>query len=259
MCSHSKKQDYGRDRFPVPAIFRTGKTVTSGLLKTFRFRLLFIAVIAAIAAWSSAKAQQDFLNNSISLTVNPVAPPYTNKLSDYFSTPGRIGGTMIVKQDIHATSLSFYVHVAIVNMETENMVRTRRSFKPARPRDIMLAQIPVTTVLTQSDIAEAVHERNLEYIGFTREQIMREGLPAGNYQICMTLFVHPGGWNNVEQLRTYCSPTFRIEEKAPVINQTVQVLPPYTNKLSDYFESPGKIQSVISVIQKFFAFAKTRC
>ena len=249
MCSHSKKQDYGRDRFPVPAIFRTGKTVTSGLLKTFRFRLLFIAVIAAIAAWSSAKAQQDFLDNSISLTVNPVAPPYTNKLSDYFSTPGRIGGTMIVKQDIHATSLSFYVHVAIVNMETENMVRTRRSFKPARPRDIMLAQIPVTTMLTQSDIAEAVREQNLEYIGFTREQIMREGLPAGNYQICMTLFVHPGGWNNVEQLRTYCSPTFRIEEKAPVINQTVQVLPPYTNKLSDYFESPGKIQSVISVIQ----------
>lgn len=156
---------------------------------------------------------------------------------------------MIVKQDIHATSLSFYVHVAIVNMETENMVRTRRSFKPARPRDIMLAQIPVTTVLTQSDIAEAVHERNLEYVGFTREQIMREGLPAGSYQICMTLFVHPGGWNNVKQLRTYCSPTFRIQEKAPVINQTVQVLPPYTNKLSDYFESPGKIQSVITVTQ----------
>ncbi|WP_278479680.1 TANFOR domain-containing protein [Tannerella forsythia] len=249
MCSHSKKQDYGRDRFPVPAIFRTGKTVTSGLLKTFRFRLLFIAVIAAIAAWSSAKAQQDFLNNRISLTVNPVAPPYTNKLSDYFSTPGRIGGTMIVKQDIHATSLSFYVHVAIVNMETENMVRTKRTFKPANPRDIILAHTPISTVLTQSDIAEAVHERNLEYIGFTREQIMREGLPAGSYQICMTLFVHPGGWNNVEELRTYCSPTFRIEEKDPVINQTVQVLPPYTNKLSDYFESPGKIQSVISVMQ----------
>ena len=249
MCSHSKKQDYGRDRFPVPAIFRTGKTVTSGLLKTFRFRLLFIAVIAAIAAWSSAKAQQDFLDNSISLTVNPVAPPYTNKLSDYFSTPGRIGGTMIVKQDIHATSLSFYVHVAIVNMETENMVRTRRSFKPARPRDIMLAQIPVTTMLTQSDIAEAVREQNLEYVGFTREQIMREGLPAGSYQICMTLFVHPGGWNNVEQLRTYCSPTFRIEKKAAIVDQTVQVLPPYTNKLSDYFESPGKIQSVIFVTQ----------
>ena len=156
---------------------------------------------------------------------------------------------MIVKQDIHATSLSFYVHVAIVNMETENMVRTRRSFKPARPRDIMLAQIPVTTVLTQSDIAEAVHERNLEYVGFTREQIMREGLPAGSYQICMTLFVHPGGWNNVKQLRTYCSPTFRIEKKAAIVDQTVQVLPPYTNKLSDYFESPGKIQSVIFVTQ----------
>ena len=156
---------------------------------------------------------------------------------------------MIVKQDIHATSLSFYVHVAIVNMETENMVRTRRSFKPARPRDIMLAQIPVTTMLTQSDIAEAVREQNLEYVGFTREQIMREGLPAGSYQICMTLFVHPGGWNNVEQLRTYCSPTFRIEKKAAIVDQTVQVLPPYTNKLSDYFESPGKIQSVIFVTQ----------
>ena len=86
-----------------------------------------------------------------------MAPPYTNKLSDYFSTPGRIGGTMIVKQDIHATSLSFYVHVAIVNMDTEKMVRTKRSFKPANPRDIILAHTPISTVLTQSDIAEAVH------------------------------------------------------------------------------------------------------
>ena len=66
-------------------------------------------------------------------------------------------------------SLSFYVHVAIVNMDTEKMVRTKRSFKPANPRDIILAHTPISTVLTQSDIAEAVHERNLEYIGFTRE------------------------------------------------------------------------------------------
>ncbi|RRD58363.1 TANFOR domain-containing protein [Tannerella forsythia] len=249
MCSHSKKQDNGRDRFPASVASLTGKAVTSGFSKTFRLRLLLIAVMAVFAAWSSTKAQQDLLHSSISLTVNPVSPPYTNKLSDYFSTPGKIGGTMIVKQNIHATSLSFYVHVAIVNMETENMVRTRRTFKPARPRDITLEYPPVTTVLTQSDIAEAVREQNLEYVGFTREQILREGLPAGSYQICMTLFVHPGGWNNVEQLRTYCSPTFRIEEKEPVINQTVQVLPPYTNKLSDYLESPGKIQSVITVTQ----------
>ena len=30
------------------------------------------------------------------------------------------------------------------------------------------------------------------------------------------------------------------------INQTVQVLPPYSNKLDDYFASPGKIVSVIT-------------
>ena len=30
------------------------------------------------------------------------------------------------------------------------------------------------------------------------------------------------------------------------INQTVQVLPPYTNRLSDYFNTPGRIVSVIT-------------
>ena len=72
-------------------------------------RLLLVA-LAALMAIGSVKAQDDFLNNMFSLTVNPVMPPYTGKLSDYFNAPGKIGGSILVKGQIDARSYRFYLH-----------------------------------------------------------------------------------------------------------------------------------------------------
>ncbi len=210
-------------------------------------RLLWIVLMAWVA-FSNIKAQ-DVLNERFILTVNPVVPPYTNKLSDYFSTPGKIGGTILLKSSFDINYYEFYVHVRIICMDNEYSVGTKAGFKPANPRNVRITNIPMTTILSYNDISEAVRDQNLEYRGFTREQIMSNGLPSGTYSICMTLFVKPEGWNSFTQLRTYCSPEFRIQKKKPIINQTIQVMPPYTNKLSDYIERPGKINSVITITQ----------
>ncbi|HHU96424.1 MAG TPA: TANFOR domain-containing protein [Petrimonas sp.] len=172
-------------------------------------RLLWVA-LATMMAIGSVKAQDDFFNNRFSLTVNPVMPPYTAKLSDYFTTPGKIGGSIMVNSQIDARSYRFYLHVAIINVETEASVRTRRGFVPSNPREVDLLVIPNTTLIQYGDLQQAMSEQNLEYSGFTREQVASEGLPPGQYVIKLTLFVFPNGWNGFMELGSKYSPPFTI-------------------------------------------------
>ena len=205
----------------------------------------------ALIVCAMAFAQNDFLKQCINLTVQPVPPPYTNRLEDYFSKSGKIGGTMLINlniQEYAARSLDFYVHVSITNIETEQGVGTKSGFRPSRPRNVILAGLPKTVPLQFSDLQEAMSEPNLEYRYLTKEQVQRDGLPAGTYQIFMQLFVQLSNSNNYERVNTYASPPFTIVGIQPILNQTVQVLPPYTKKLTDYF-SASKVRSTITVMQ----------
>lgn len=186
---------------------------------------LFIAIaFVALAASGNVKAQNDYLNNAITLTVNPVMPPYTGRLSDYFNTPGKIGGSILVKSQIDATSYQFYLHVAIINVETEASVRTKGGFVLGNPRTVDLSVIPNTTLIQYGDLQQAMSEQNLEYSGFTREQVAREGLPPGQYRIKLTLFVFPNGWNNFMELGSKYSPPFTI---MPVAVEPPIIIQPY--------------------------------
>ncbi|HHU27254.1 MAG TPA: TANFOR domain-containing protein [Bacteroidales bacterium] len=183
--------------------------MTTHTIKQAAARLL-LAALAAMMAIGSVKAQDDFLNNRFSLTVNPVMPPYTGKLSDYFNAPGKIGGSILVKGQIDARSCRFYLHVAIINVETQASVRTRKGFVPSNPRTIDLSVIPNNTLIQYGDLQQAMSEQNLEYSGFTREQVTREGLPPGQYMIKLTLFVFPNGWDGFMELGSKYSPPFTI-------------------------------------------------
>lgn len=214
------------------------------------FKRLSAACFALIVC-ATAFAQDDFLKQCINLTVQAVPPPYTNRLEDYFSKSGKINGTMLINLSIQqyvARSLDFYVHVSITNMETEQGVGTKPGFRPSNPRNVILAGLPKTVPLQFSDLQDAMREPNLEYRNLTKEQVQRDGLPAGTYQIFMQLFVRLANSNNYERVDTYASPSFTIMGVPPILNQTIQVLPPYTKKLTDYF-SASKVRSTITVMQ----------
>ena len=217
------------------------KRIVAGLLLTF---------LSAVPAFTNDTRQGDVRDDRIVLTVNPVPPPYTNRLQDYFSAPGKIGGSILVKNELDASGYLFYVHVRLINLDTEHYVGTNPQYSPDNPREVILWPIPNTTQLQYSDLQGAMNEQNLRYVGFTREQIQRDGLPAGTYCVSMDLFVHLNGWGGgFRQVGTFSSPSFRIEEKKPVVSQMIQVMPPYTGKLEDYIGTPGKINSVITVTQ----------
>ena len=220
MCSHSKKQSILR-------------------------RLLF-AVFTAIAALSNLNAQ----NYQIKQTVQ-VLPPYTDKLSDYFASPGKIVSIITTTGISMTDDYLYYLHGYIEN--TDNAGIWIGTDPGITPHPVYMQKTPgvgfAPYTLTYSELQQIFSEQTLKYQGITREQVQQNGLPAGSYRICFRLFIKTGWMNQFEEASRSCSAPFRIEKKAAIVDQTVQVLPPYTNKLSDYFESPGKIQSVIFVTQ----------
>lgn len=220
MCSHSKKQSILR-------------------------RLLF-AVFTAIAALSNLNAQ----NYQIKQTVQ-VLPPYTDKLSDYFASPGKIVSIITTTGISMTDDYLYYLHGYIEN--TDNAGIWIGTDPGITPHPVYMQKTPgvgfAPYTLTYSELQQIFSEQTLKYQGITREQVQQNGLPAGSYRICFRLFIKTGWMNQFEEASRSCSAPFRIEKKAAIVDQTVQVLPPYTNKLSNYFESPGKIQSVIFVTQ----------
>jgi TANFOR domain-containing protein len=122
-------------------------------------------------------------------------PPYSNRLSDYIATPGRIQ-SVITPVSTGFDRLEFPVYIQGVIMSTDEsvVIRTKSGYKPASPIIIKGTQSPTGGIiflpytLTYSDILQIFNEQSLEYIGITREQVMQQGLPENTYRICFSLF-----------------------------------------------------------------------
>ena len=219
MCSHSKQQS---------------------------IRRLLLAVFVATAALSNAAAQNYQINQTVQ-----VLPPYTNKLSDYFASPGKIVSVITTTGQSITDDYLYYLYGSIESTDNAGIrIGTNPRITP-HPRYMRRAPgagfAPYT--LKYDELQQIFSEQTLLYQGITREQVQRNGLPPGSYRICFRLFIKAGWMNQFEEVGKSCSAPFRIQKKEAIVNQTVQVLPPYTNKLSDYFQSPGKIQSIITVTQ----------
>ena len=195
-------------------------------------RLLLAIAFVALASLGSVKAQGDFFSNKISLTVNPVMPPYTTKLSDYFTTPGKIGGSIMVNSQIDASSYQFYLHVAIINVETEASVRTRRGFVPSNPSNGGPVRYPQYHAYPVWRFATGDERAKPRVLRFTRGS-GAEGLPPGQYRIKLTLFIFPNGWNGFMEVGSKYSPPFII--------MPVAVEPPIIIQPHDGAEIPAEL------------------
>ena len=219
MCSHSKQQS---------------------------IRRLLFAVFVAMAALSNAAAQLYQINQTVQ-----VLPPYTDKLSDYFASPGKIVSVITTTGQSITDDYLYYLYGSIES--TDNVGIWIGTDPGTTPHPMYMRRTPgagfAPYTLKYDELQQIFSEQTLKYQGITREQVQRNGLPPGSYRICFRLFIKAGWMNQFEEVGKSCSAPFRIQKKDAIVNQTVQVLPPYTNKLSDYFQSPGKIQSIITVTQ----------
>ena len=176
-------------------------------LKKIR-RLLIVFLSLATLCYTQAQA----------MTVS-VIPPYSNKLSDYIATPGKINVIINSRYGYDGLDLEYYLLGSIIKSDESVIIRTRRDYKPAQPMTMKVVQTngiysTPPYALTYNDIRQIFDERNLEYKGITRQEVIQNGLPEGMYSVCFQMFHY-----SFNQDITYaCSAPFTVSSvEAPII------------------------------------------
>lgn len=108
-----------------------------------------------------------------------LVPPYSVYLSDY-ATPGNEKLRVIILQRDLSQSAYQLRLVMVVSLNGKVIMRTSRAFNPL-PINVSPG---IPTVISGADLAPYVDSRNIDFIGYSREQYERtRALPEGAYQI----------------------------------------------------------------------------
>ena len=130
-----------------------------------------------------------------------VLPPYTDKLSDYFASPGKIVSIITTTGISITDDYLYYLHRYIEN--TDNAGIWIGTDPGITPHPVYMQKTPevgfAPYTLTYSELQQIFSEQTLKYQGITREQVQQNGLPAGSYRICFRLFIKTGWMNQFEE------------------------------------------------------------
>ncbi len=150
-----------------------------------------------------------------------VMPPYSNKLSDYITSPGKIN-SIITGSGSDRLEFRIYIHGTIMSTDESIIIRTKNDYKPVAPIIIKGtltatgAPVFLPYTLTYSDILQIFDQQHLEYMGITREQVMQQGLPENTYQICFSIYDYETG--RPMSSVSACSNVFTVSSvEAPII------------------------------------------
>jgi Fibronectin type III domain len=129
-----------------------------------------------------------FIGSKLNAQIYPVqvttqlVPPYSVYLTDY-ATPGNDKLKLVmIQKDISRPSYQVILSVSI-ELNGKTIMKTAGSF---RPRAIFL-EPGVPTVVSSIDLQPYLDARNLDFIGYSREEYERtKALPEGSYSICIT-------------------------------------------------------------------------
>lgn len=133
-----------------------------------------------LAASVSAGAQRPTSGQvNVSLTITP---PYSSKLSDYASMPNKV--LLIL------TSTDFMEKQVFLRLELTGdngiKIMTRPGYKPPQP---LVLQPNTPTMVDIQTISRLFDVNSFDLQGITEREIFdRNGLPEGNYQICVKVY-----------------------------------------------------------------------
>lgn len=140
-------------------------------MRTFATKISLILVLLFAALKASSQ-----------VTVNLVlAPPYSPYFSDYLSYENKAVITII---RAGSTPTQIYFKGSIIGDNGVSLL-TKPGYKPGTPIDLF----NTTTVLNGSNIGEYFTWENTQITGTTPANIIKNnGLPEGNYKVCITPF-----------------------------------------------------------------------
>ncbi len=123
------------------------------------------------------------LQAQVTVTTN-IAPPYSSKLSDYASTPGKVFITLTNTSP--SGSMKVYLRATITGTNNNVKIATKSNFRPTQPL-ILQAGIPYMVDLQTLTTLFDVNSFDLQNI--TASQIfLKNGLPEGDYSFCVRAY-----------------------------------------------------------------------
>ncbi len=169
------------------------------------FALLYLAPLLLPAGTS---AQTIFpVQSSLQLL-----PPYSVYLSDYAQPGAEKLRVILLQRDLSQAAYSLRL-VFSVELNGRVILRTSRLFNPPPlPLDP-----GVPTVISGADLAPYLDSRNLEFVGYSREQYERtRALPEGSYRICVSAYDYRRP--DVPVAAEACNSYFLAKSEPPLIN-----------------------------------------
>ncbi|MGE5318145.1 MAG: TANFOR domain-containing protein, partial [Chloroflexota bacterium] len=181
-------------------------TISDILKVSLRTFILLLIPVLVVLKPVTLKAQ----SNSIVVTV-AVTPPYSTKISDYTSNPGKI---LVYIRNISPAGGTAMIYLqGSITGESGIRVATEEGYKPLQPLAVPPGQ---QVMLNVDNIGDVFDENHLTYEGITREEIISgNGLPEDFYTICLRAYNYYNDEPLSAEEPSGCSAPFHVMDVEP--------------------------------------------
>src|SRR5664280_3311546 len=224
-------------------ILKKMKTKPSFLSLTKLVRILSFQILFLIPC--SVFAQTAY---TVNITSVLVIAPYTSQLSAYVSNPAKVVITvqkLAGTPDINVKLFSSLVGDNGIQISTNQTALSGLN-------QISLTSAQPTQVVNALFIRNIFDLNNVNVQGTTATELQTNGLPPGNYQLCVQAVTadpdpFTGAQAGAPASDQLCGNSFNIAAPSANVNiENILLIAPFTSKLSDFVSNPSK--AVITVI-----------
>jgi TANFOR domain-containing protein len=188
----------------------------------------------------SVLAQSSF---TVNITSVLVIAPYSAQLSAYVNNPSKV---IITVQKLAGTpDINVKLFASLIGDNGIQITTTQTALSGLN--QISLTSTQPTQVVNALFIRNIFDLNNVNVQGTTATDLMTNGLPAGNYQLCVhavTADPDPftGAQAGAPASDQLCGNSFNIAPlTADVTIQNILLIAPFTSKLSDFINNPSKV------------------
>ncbi len=172
-----------------------------------------------------------------------VVGPYSSHLSDYVSNPSKI--VIAVQKFAGGPDINVKLFASLIGDNGIQITTNPSALSVLNP--ISLTSVQPAHVVNALFIRNVFDLSNVSVVGITATSLQTNGLPPGNYQLCVqavTADSNPltGQQAGVPASDQNCGNSFNIPlPSASVSILNVQLIPPYSYRLSDMLNNPAKV------------------
>ena len=174
-------------------------------------------------------------------------PPYSANLSDFLNNPSK----SIITINSNVTAGEYKIRL-FATLKGDNAVQLKTNINAFNTLDdVVLTPTSPTRVVNGLFIQNLFEPNFVDFQGITATQLQETGLPPGNYELCVEAYrvqTDPaGGQTIVSASNSTCSNPFAVTaSSASVSVVNVQIIPPYSNRLSDFLNTPSKVMITVN-------------